>query len=140
MKHIFEQKVYYSDTDSYGVVWHGSYLKWMEMGRVDWCESLGFNLQNLENNDIVLPVTSLNIKYKQSARLNDILTVETELIGISRISVTFRQVIKIKSSGVVCTSADVTVVAIDKSGKLYRTFPPILTEKFEQELKCPELV
>ena len=140
MKHIFEQKVYYSDTDSYGVVWHGSYLKWMEMGRVDWCENLGFNLVELENNDIVLPVTNLNIKYKQSARLNDILTVETELIDVSRLSVTFRQVIKVKDSGVICTSAEVTIVAINKAGKLYRSFPQVLAEKFEQELKCPELV
>ena len=40
MKHTFEQKVYYSDTDAYGVVWHGSYLRWLEMGRVEYCEDL----------------------------------------------------------------------------------------------------
>lgn len=49
MKHTFEQKVYYSDTDAYGVVWHGSYLRWLEMGRVEYCEDLGLNLIELEN-------------------------------------------------------------------------------------------
>ena len=41
MKHIFETKVYYADTDAYGVVWHGTYLRWMEKGRVDLCDMLG---------------------------------------------------------------------------------------------------
>ena len=80
MKNTFEQKVYYSDTDSYGVVWHGSYLRWLKMGRVNWCEDLGFNLVDLENQDIVMPVTNLNVKYKLGAKLNDILTIETELV------------------------------------------------------------
>jgi len=48
MKHIFEQQVFYSDTDAYGVVWHGSYLRWLEMGRVCFCEQLGLSLVELK--------------------------------------------------------------------------------------------
>lgn len=48
MKNIIEQKVFYSDTDAYGVVWHGAYLRWLEMGRVEWCEMTGHNLIELE--------------------------------------------------------------------------------------------
>ena len=66
MKHIFEQKVYYADTDSYGVVWHGSYLRWMEKGRVDLCETLGLDLTELVKGDIALPVTNMNVKFKAS--------------------------------------------------------------------------
>jgi len=77
MKHIFEQRVFYADTDSYGVVWHGSYLRWMEMGRVYWTESVGFNLIDLkENYDIVIPVAGVNIRYKMSAKVDDIIVVE----------------------------------------------------------------
>lgn len=54
MKHVFEQKVYFSDTDTYSVVWHGSYLRWMEMGRVEYCDQCGFPLKELENQDILL--------------------------------------------------------------------------------------
>ena len=78
MKHTFEQKVYYSDTDAYGVVWHGSYLRWLEMGRVEYCEDLGLNLIELEKQDIVMPVTNMNIRYKASGRLNDIVVVDTD--------------------------------------------------------------
>ena len=34
MKNILEEKVYYADTDAYGVVWHGTYLRWMEKGKL----------------------------------------------------------------------------------------------------------
>ena len=41
MKNIFEQKVSYCDTDAYGVVWHGSYLRWLEIGRMYFCDDIG---------------------------------------------------------------------------------------------------
>ena len=140
MKHIFEQKVFYSDTDAYGVVWHGSYLRWLEMGRVEYCENLGLNLIDLQNQDIVLPVTNLNIKYKSSAKLNDEILVETEITELKSYSVTFKQVIKSKETGKTYVEADVTVVAINSDGRLYRKMPDVLSEKFEEVLKCPALV
>ena len=79
MKHEFTQKVYYADTDAYGVVWHGSYLRWMEKGRVDFCEDLGLNLVTLQEQDIALPVTNMNVRYKSSAKLNDTVVIETSL-------------------------------------------------------------
>lgn len=99
MKHTFEQKVYYSDTDAYGVVWHGSYLRWLEMGRVEYCEDLGLNLIELEKQDIVMPVTNMNIRYKASGRLNDIVVVDTWIKKITPVTVVFEQTIKIKTAG-----------------------------------------
>ena len=70
MKHTFEQRVFYADTDCYGVVWHGSYLRWLERGRVELCEQLGHSLLKLtEEQDILLPVINMNVKYKMSAKL-----------------------------------------------------------------------
>ena len=140
MKHTFEQKVYYSDTDSYGVVWHGSYLRWLEMGRVEYCEDLGLNLIEMQNQDIVLPVTNLNIQYKSSAKLNDEILVETEITELKAYSVTFKQVIKSKETQKTYVEADVTVVAINGDGKLYRKMPEVLTKKFNEVLRCPALV
>ena len=137
MKHIFEQKVFYSVTDAYGVVWHGAYLRWLEMGRVFWCEMAGHNLVDLKNHDIVLPVTNLNVRYKKSARLNDEIIIETSIAKFNNLSVTFRQVIKSKETGVVFIEAEVDVVAISNDGKLYRRMPAILAETFEKEIKCP---
>ena len=140
MKNTFVQKVYYSDTDAYGVVWHGSYLRWLEMGRVNWCEDLGYNLTDLKNNDIVLPVTNLNIKYKQSAKLDDLMIIETELVEFNGFCAKFLQRILSKETNKVFINAEVSIVAIDNNGKLYRKMPEILAKKFNEVLKCPVLV
>ena len=140
MKHIFEQKVFYSDTDAYGVVWHGSYLRWLEMGRVGVCEMLGHNLIDLKEKDIVLPVVNLNVKYKMSAKLNDVVVTETEISEFNGFTVKFKQIIRSKETGNVCIDAEVSVVAIDNNGKLYRKMPEVLAKSFDEVLKCKELV
>ena len=94
MRNTFIQKIYYADTDAYGVVWHGAYLRWMEKGRCDFCEDLGFNLVELVKQDIALPVANMNVKFKASAKLNDKLVVETWISKLTPLSVTFSQSIK----------------------------------------------
>ncbi len=140
MKHTFEQKVFYSDTDAYGVVWHGSYLRWLEMGRVGLCEMMGHNLNDLISQSIVLPVVNLNIKYKSSAKLEDEMIIETEISEFKGFSVTFKQRILSKQTRKNYIEADVVVVAIDNDGKLYRRMPEVLAKSFEEALKCPALV
>ncbi len=140
MKHTFEQKVFYSDTDAYGVVWHGSYLRWLEMGRVGLCEMMGHNLVDLLAQDIVLPVTNLNIKYKMSAKLNDVMIIETEISEFNGFIVKFKQYIKSAQTRKVYIEADVSVVAISNDGKLYRKMPDVLANSFNEVLKCPALV
>ena len=134
MKHLFEQKVYYSDTDAYGVVWHGSYLRWLEMGRVELCEKMGYNLVELQAQDIALPVVNLSIKYKSSAKLNDEMIIETSIQKFNSLSVTFEQKISNKITGKIFVEAVIDVVAINNNGKLYRKMPQILLEAFEKAL------
>lgn len=123
MKHAFNTKVFYSDTDAYGVVWHGSYLRWLEMGRVMLCEQAGYKLSQLEDEDIVLPVAEINIKYKNSAKLEDEIIIETDVVDQGRFYITFQQIIKDIKSQKVYIEALVKVVAVNKSGKLYRSLP-----------------
>jgi len=130
MKHEFEQKVYYSDTDAYGVVWHGSYLRWLEMGRVELCEKLGHNLIELQSQNIALPVVNINVRYKSSAKLNDEMIIETSIQKYTPLAVTFEQKIINKQTQKVFVEAIVEVVAIDNGGKLYRKMPQILLDTF----------
>lgn len=138
MKHTFEQKVYYSDTDAYGVVWHGSYLRWLEMGRVELCEELGLNLIDLEKMDIVLPVTNMNIRYKASGRLNDIVIVESRISEIKPVTIVFKQTIRNKESGKLFIQAEFEVAAITNDGKLYRKMPDVLINAFEKAMICQD--
>lgn len=123
MSHAFTQKVFYSDTDAYGVVWHGSYLRWLEMGRVLLCEEKGFKLSDLEKQDITLPVVELNVQYKSPAKLDDTVLIKTEIQEKTKLSVTFHQTITDEKQEKTYINATVKVVAIHNSGQLYRSLP-----------------
>lgn len=138
MKHLLEQKVYYSDTDAYGVVWHGSYLRWLEMGRTEFGEEIGIILPELVEQNIAMPVVNINLRYKSSAKLNDEIIVETSIQKYSTLSVTFEQKIKDKNSDKTFVEAVIDVVAIDNNGKLYRKMPQVLADAFEKAVKKNE--
>lgn len=140
MKHIFEQKVYYSDTDAYGVAWHGSYLRWLEMGRIEICEMMGYNIVELQAQNISLPVVNLNVRYKSSAKANDNMIIETSIEKFNSLSVTFKQIIKNKENGKIFVEAFVDVVTVDNNGKLYRKMPKILLDAFEKAFESKEKV
>jgi len=135
MKNIFETNIYYADTDAYGVVWHGAYLRWLEKGRCDFSEKLGFNLAELVKQDIALPVANMNVKFKASAKLNDTLVVETWISKLTPLCVTFSQLIKNKTTGVVYILADFDVVAVNNQGKLYRRIPEQLKIKLQEAME-----
>ena len=75
----FSFRVRYGETDQMGVVHHGNYPQYLEMGRVEWLRVLGISYKEMEDNGIILPVISLSINYKKSAFYDDILTVRTIL-------------------------------------------------------------
>ena len=76
-EHQFSVRVRYAETDQMGVVYHGNYAQYFEMGRVEWLRNLGISYKWMEENGIMLPVVSLNINYKKPARYDDLLIVKT---------------------------------------------------------------
>ena len=140
MKHAFEQKVFYSDTDAYGVVWHGSYLRWLEMGRVLFCDENNLSLTELKKQDVVLPVIELKINYRKSAKLDDKIKILTEVQDYSRFSITFHQTITDENEKEVYIEAIVKVVAINESGKLYRSLPEQILKVVEKDVRKKETV
>ena len=136
MKHEFKQRIYYADTDAYGVVWHGSYLRLMEAARVEFCRDIGIDLVELKENDIAIPVTNINIRYKSSAVLDEYITVETSLLKLTPLTAVFSQTIKNVETNQVHTIAEVEVVAVHNDGKIYRRLPDELKLKLEGTLLC----
>ena len=125
MNSTLKFKVNYADTDAYKVAWHGSYLRWMEAGRVDWLYLNGVDIKKLEEDfGIVLPVVEVNIKYKQSAKLLDDIIVETKALEVTNVYVLFEQIIK-SPEGLVYTTATVKGLGV-KDGKIIRNLKEIL--------------
>ena len=130
MKHVDEIRVYYADTDAYGVVWHGAYLRWLEAGRIEFTDKvMGLDLKQMQEDGCLLPVVELNIKYKVSAKLDENLLLETEELRPS--AIVFKQTLKNKETGIVNIVATVTCVAVDtKTNKMFRRLPAYITEAY----------
>ena len=108
-------KAYYSDTDAYGVVWHGSYLRWLEAGRMEYLYKRGICIDEVyERTGIVMPVIELSIKYKSSAKNGDEVAVITTVNELKPHYITFNQTIKDKNSDKIFVSAKVKCVGVNK--------------------------
>lgn len=82
-------RIRYSETDQMGVVYHGNYAQYLEMGRVEWLRELGVSYKGLEESGVMLPVISLQMDYKKSAVYDDLITVETTLKKIPSVRIEF---------------------------------------------------
>lgn len=89
IEHQIEIKIQYNETDQMGVAHHSNYLKYMELGRIEWLRSLGISYSDMEKEGVVMPVVSVNVNFKHPARFDDILTLKTSLEQLPRGSITF---------------------------------------------------
>ena len=87
--HQTEIKVRYGETDQMGVVYHGNYAQYLEIGRLEWLDAIGVSYKEMEANDVMLPIASMNVKYLKSAIYGDILTVSTTLLKRPTASIEF---------------------------------------------------
>lgn len=107
----YSVRVYWEDTDAGGVVYYANYLKFMERARTEWLRSLGFEQDTLRDRDgIVFVVRRVEIDYLAPARLDDLLTLDMQLIDVTRTSMTVTQTI---SSDKPLTRARVQLACVD---------------------------
>lgn len=71
--------VRYAETDMMGVVYHGSYIPWLEVGRTQLLKELGLPYRQLEESGFRLPVLEVALKYLRPARYDDVVTIVTRL-------------------------------------------------------------
>ena len=84
-KSVFELpvRVYYEDTDAGKVVYHASYLKFLERARSEWLRDLGFSQTDLkEKEQNIFAVKNLFIQYHKPAYLDDLINVSCRLTKI----------------------------------------------------------
>ena len=72
-------RVHYALTDQMGVVYHGHYAQFYEIGRTDAIRALGFTYKNIEAMGIIMPVIDLHLKFLLPAKYDDLITVKTTL-------------------------------------------------------------
>ena len=78
----YEFRVSFEDLDPMNIVWHGNYMRYLEQARCDMFNKLGYTYDDMKNDEVAYPVAKMQVKYIKPARLNDVLTVKTELLSI----------------------------------------------------------
>jgi acyl-CoA thioester hydrolase len=86
-------RVYFEDTDAGGIVYHANYLRYFERARSDWVRQLGGDQKKLLEHSIAFVVKDLNISYRKSAMLDELLSVSCEPVAIKRVSLMFKQAV-----------------------------------------------
>lgn len=88
-------RVYYEDTDAGGVVYHSNYLKFMERARTEWLRHIGFERDTL---NLAFVVCGAQLQFKKPAKLDDLITITSEVVKTGRGSFEVTQTISLDST------------------------------------------
>ncbi len=121
--------MYYEDTDAAGIVYHASYLRFMERARTDWLRRCGFEHARLrERHGVLFTVARIEVDYLRPARLDDLLAVSVELTEARRASFVLEQRIDGGQVGDLCRGR-VRVACVDAERMRPRAIPEeVITE------------
>jgi acyl-CoA thioester hydrolase len=110
--HQLPLRVYYEDTDFSGVVYHASYLRFMERGRTELIRDLGIDQRELFDEGVALAfaVRAMQIEFLKSAVMDDLLKVETTPVEMKGASMRVLQ--RVMRGNEILVTADVKIVCI----------------------------
>ncbi|MFT4928007.1 MAG: acyl-CoA thioester hydrolase [Phenylobacterium sp.] len=122
-------EVPFFDVDAMNIVWHGHYVKYLEVARCDLLRLFDYDYLQMKESGYLWPIVDMRIKYVGSAKFSHHIEVFTELVEIeNRIKINYR--IKDVASGEVLTKAHTVQVAVDvTTGEMQFESPAILYEK-----------
>ena len=132
MKQFYNSKirVRYGETDQMGVVYHGNYAQYLEIGRIEWLRSLGISYKEMEEEGIILPVVSISLKFMKSAVYDEVINVKTQLKKMPTASLDFDYEIT-NENGELLSTANTILVFVDKSTKRPTKCPQYLLDKLQ---------
>jgi acyl-CoA thioester hydrolase len=132
--HTLPARVYWEDTDASGLVYHASYIRFMERGRTELLRSLGIEQSQLLDRALGIPiyfvVRAMQLDFRKPAALDDMLSVETRPMELGGASLTLDQ--RVLRGDETLVTAIVKVVCVE-AGRA-RRLPHDVREKFEKLL------
>jgi acyl-CoA thioester hydrolase len=127
-------RVLYGDTDAAGVVYYANYLRYFETGRTEYMRELVLTYREIESQGLILPVIESYARYKAPASYDDLLTIETSLAELKKVSCRFNYRIYRNdndNSKTLLAKGFTVHASVNRAGKLTR-FPAQLLEKLEK--------
>jgi acyl-CoA thioester hydrolase len=116
-------------TDYAGIVWHGSYITWMETARVEALEQAGLSFADCVALGCDLPVIDLSIRYRQGVRLGQSVVVRTRIRQVQGVRIIWEYELTNPEATQIYITAQVTLVPVDVAKqKILRTLPGVLQQ------------
>ena len=122
-------RVYYEDTDAGGVVYHARYLAFYERARTEMLRQLNISQQTLLQEGIAFVVKKMDISYDFPARLDDMLTISTQVEQIRKASIIFKQTILNQNKQII-SNADVIIACVNITKMKPCALPKLLVLEF----------
>lgn len=89
-------RVLFADTDQMGVVYHASYLRYLELARVELCRTVGLAIPTFEPRGLGLPLTEVAVRYRAPARYDDRMTVHCAVSLLTRARLHFDYLVTVE--------------------------------------------
>jgi acyl-CoA thioester hydrolase len=135
-RHLF--RVRYADTDRMGFAYYARYLEWFEVGRAEMIRAQGTTYRVIEESGVSLPVVEARCRYLTPARYDDLIAVETAVLGRGRASVRFGYRVRRESEPAGAIAWGFTEHCfLDRSGRPTRP-PPEVVELLERAPQVTE--
>ena len=118
-KHELKVRVRYSETDKMGVVYHGNFVPYFEIGRVELMRTIGVVYKDMEEEGVLMPVVHLEIDFKHPAVYDEEITIETRVEEMPSSKMIFNHKVLNEVGKLVCT-AKIILVFINNEFKPVR--------------------
>jgi acyl-CoA thioester hydrolase len=118
-------RVRYGETDQMGYVYYGNYPSYYEVGRNEMMRSLGLSYRAMEEEGIMMPIHSMNIKYIEPARYDDLLTLRVILKELPTAQIHFHYEI-FNEQNKLLNRGETTLVFVDSQTRRPRRAPKAL--------------
>lgn len=115
----------YGEVDQMGYVYHANYVTYCHQARTELMRNLGIHDQVLEENQIMIPVISINLRYLKAARYDELLTIRTTLSEMPKIRAVFEFEIRNEANEKICTAVS-EVVFVDSISRKPMRVPEIV--------------
>ena len=126
-----QYKVHFFDTDTMGVVHHSNYIRWFEIGRVEYLRSIGIDLNDMMLDGILFPITKVEVQYHSPAYFDDLLEIETTAVALTKAKMEFEyKVFRNGDDKVLVTGFTQNVFTNKETGKITR-----LSDKYYNLMK-----
>ena len=114
--HEVQVRVRYQETDQMGVVYHGNYFTFFEIGRTEYLRSCGYTYRKMESEGAFAVVVKAECSYHKGAKYDDLLTIKTTIKRVTRVKVEYEH--HIFRNAELLATGHITLAFVDSTGKI----------------------